>query len=745
MTGSISQTYNHQFTLEQQTKINEFLTLPPKQIRTLFNIDTTTYQKIKRYFSNIKTDNYTIKDKYTIDDCGRMYGVKTTLQNIPNKVLAFILNNEAYDIDMKNASFSFVKHIINTNALFADHIHEFKTLIDYANNRDKYLKYGFDKMKWIEILFCKKSQSYINKDKYDKQFNRLILEINMFKELVHDNIDDFGIHFKDEKHIGSKVSTIVYHLEHNLLQKVLQVYKQNSITPKFDGVVIDKDLDLDVVLDKCNKLGDEYGVKFINKELSFNIDETLETMTPEYEVEENKSFNNGKYLEMKEIFEKDYFFVENPLSFGFQYTLTDGTIETTLYPEAQFKTLVKTFQLEQMTLLGLRTFDFFGFWIKDADRRSYKRISWIPDLDFNDPQLFNNFTGFKAKKLNIDIKELRKSKNIIKFISHLSLLTNNEADATKYLIKYLCHMFQKPTELPQTALLFKSHEGIGKDFLTDFLSKMLGKNLVRKEAKMDNIFGTFNSSLVNKMVLQINEINGKVGHELKDVLKDLITAEEINIRAMRTDVIQYQNFLRIFLYTNNLNPISISPDNRRYLCFKTGKPKSKQYYIELAEIMNDDNAINEIYTYLNNNDIGNFCPHIHRCETSYYKSIQQQNTNPIYEYIYDISCNPKKYDIIKHKDKHIITSFDFEANYKMWLMENDYNHIIPNSKTNKALLADLDCKLTKAYVNKKQTRVIELNIEYLKKEMVQQFKVEPSTNLEEITTEQLDLEDDDDY
>lgn len=732
MTASISQTYSYEFNIDQQSKINEFLTLPSKQIRQYFSIENTTYQKIKRYFSNIKSDNYKTKDKYTIDDCGRMFGIKTTLQSISNKVLAFILNNEAYDIDMKNASFSFVKHIINTN--FVDDIDKFKTLIDYANNRDKYLKYGFDKMKWIEILFCKKSKSYINKDKYDKEFNRLILEIDIFKQLVHDNIDDFGIDFKDDKHIGSKVSTIIYHLEHNLLQKVLHVYKQNSITPKFDGVVIDKDLDLDVVLDKCNKLGEEYGVKFINKELSFNIDEELDSIkSPEYEVEENTSFNEGKYLEMKEVFEADYFFVENPLSFGYQYTLTDGTIRTTLYSEAQFKTLVKTFQLEQMTPVGIRKFDFFGYWIQDVNRRSYRQVSWIPDLDYKDPQIFNNFTGFKAKKLNISNEELKTKKSIIKFISHLILLTNEETPAFKYLLKYICHMFQKPTELPQTALLFKSYEGVGKDFLTNFFAKMLGNSLVKKEEDMINVLGNFNISLQNKLVLQINEINGKVGHEKKDCLKNLITAEELNLTAKGKDTIEYPNFLRIFLFTNNLNPISISPDNRRYLCFKTGKPKSKQYYIKLGEMLNDDNSINEIYTFLKNYDIGNFCPHIHRCETSYYKSIQQQNTNPIYEYIYDISCNPKEYNIISHKDVQIITSYDFETNYKIWLMENDYNNIIPNSKTNKCLLADLGCKAKRVYLNKEQTRVIELDIEFLKNEMVSQFKVQKTSNLEIIT------------
>ena len=392
-----------------------------------------------------------------------------------------------------------------------------------------------------------------------------------------------------------------------------------------------------------------------------------------------------------------------------------------------------------MTDAGLKKFDFFNYWIKDEKRRSYNRVSWIPDLNFNDPQIFNNFNGFKTKELDIDLDTLCTNKNVIKFCSHIRLLVDNEQPASKYLLKFICHMFQKPTELPQTALLFKSYEGVGKDFLINFLIKMLGGSLVKKEEDMINILGNFNISLMNKLVLQINEINGKVGHEKKDCLKDLITAETLNLTAKGKDTMEYPNFLRVFLFTNNLNPISISPDNRRYLCFKTGKPKSKQYYIELAEMLNDNNAINEIYTFLMNYDIGNFCPHIHRVETSYYKNIQQQNTNPIYEYIYDLSNDPNNYDVINHKDKQIITSFNFEIGYKSWLYDNDYSHIEPNAKTNKALLCDLGCKATKVYIDKKQTRVYEMDIKFLKKEMVDQFKVQPSDNLEEITTDEIKL------
>jgi len=731
MNSAISQTYNYNFTLSQQEKINYFLKSSPKLIKNKFKFDENYYQKLKRFFNNVKSNDYTIKDKYSIDDCGRMYGCKTTMQSISNNLLGFILNNEAYDIDMKNASFTFVKYIIETH--FKDDISNFNKLLDYQKNREKYFKYGFNKMKFIEILFCKNSKSYINKDKYDNEFNRLILEIDIFKQLVKDNLELFNIDFKEEKHTGSKLSTIIYHLENDLLQDVLKVYKKNSITPKFDGVVLDVDLDLETVVIKCNKLGEKYGVEFVNKTFD-NINIHDDDSLPSYEEDEQKK--TQQYLKMKLEFEKKYFMIENPLTFGSQYTTTQGTIKTVLYNESHFRTLIKPYQLKDA---DGRNYDFWCEWIIDENKRCYKELSWIPDENFNDEQIFNTFTGFKAKLLDTNYDDLIKSNNVIKFLYHLRLLTNDEEEAGKYLLKYLAHLFQKPTELPQTALLFKSYEGVGKDFLTNFMGKILGLDLIKKEENMNNILGNFNSSLMNKMLLQINEINGKVGHEKKDGLKDLITAERLNITYKGKDTFEVPNFLRIFLFTNNLNPISISADNRRYLCFKTGKPKTKKYYITLAEILNDENAIDEIYTFLMKFKLGKFCPHIHRVETSYYKSIQQQNTNPIYEFIYHLTCKKDEYNIINHKQKDIITSKDFEIGYKGWLIENDYHHIESNAKTNKSILCDLGSNATRVSLNGKQTRVYELDIEFLKKEMVEQYKIQPYDDLEEINTLELDL------
>ena len=728
MKTQISQTYNYKLNDNQQSKINDILKTPPKTIKKLFNIDEKYYQLIKRYLNKIKSNKYIVNDKYFNSSCGRMMGHGTTLQGMESTMLGFILDNNAYDIDMKNAGFSFVKYIINTH--FKDD--NFKKLLDYADNRENYFINGFDKLKWISILFSEDTQSYINKDKYDKDFNRLILEIDIFKNLISKNLNIWSnINFEKCDHIGSKISFIIFHYENDLIQDILGIYKDITIASKFDGAIIQTECDLEMVLLSCDKLGDKYGIKFINKEFK-TIELNLDDSPPNYEDQKN-----DQYEKMKIEFEENHFMVENPLLFVYQYTKTDGTIATVLHNKADFTTQVKPFQLK--TDKGSE--DFFNEWIKDKDRRAYKTINWIPDENHIDEQIFNSFTGFKAQYLG---KEFLGdgSNNVERFLNHIGLLCNEEAEASIYITKFCAHMFQKPTELPQTALLFRSEEGVGKDLFTETLGKIIGMSLLKKEANIENILGTFNKSLKNKLILQINEINGKVGHESKDQL----TANILNIREMRTDIVEYDNYLRVFLFTNNLNPINISHDNRRYLVFKTGRPKNannKIYYTEYAKMLEDEKALDEIYTFLMNLDIKGFVPHIDRCETQAYKNIQEHNSNPFYEYLMDMVKKPSLYGVVSKKDEDYISTKDFNFSYQNWLEENDMTHIQTNNKLNKALLLDLNCSSVKFSINNTQVRGYKLDLKNIKYTLINVFKIKENEMVIDLGEgEQIDLESD---
>jgi len=711
----ISQTYNFQLNEEQQEKIDLFISYKPDFIKKNFNnpnkpLDSHYINNVKSYFKRIQKNKYSVNDKYSFSDSGRMFSSSIerdgrSIQGLSNELRSYLLNDTAYDIDMRNACFNFVKYIINIH--FPNKKDEFKKIFDYANKRELYFRNGFNKLKYISILFGRNTKPK-NFNTFDTDIQILIKEIMKFKQLIDDNLQIFShINFKENQHIGSKMSYIIFNLENELLQKILKEYKTITLAPVFDGLILKKDINLENTLKHINEIGKEYQIEFTNKEFPLiQIDEK----PPDYNIE---------YKKIKEDFEKNHLIICSPL----KYVHIENK-EISYYNKRDFMDLVAPYQLEDKP--------FFNEWIKDPERLSYKKIEFYPNLEKANPEYFNTFTGFKTQKIdNPDMKKVNK------FLDLLNLLTNFEEKGKEYLIKYIAHMFQKPEELPLTAILIKSEEGVGKDLLLNILECCIGKEYTHRDGTMENVFGTFNSSSEGKIFIQLNEVCGSDGHFNKDKLKDLITIQDLNIRKMRTDIEKFKNFCRLFLFTNNINPINIAPGDRRYIVFKAGNKQEREYYDILYDIVKykDKDGLNSIYTYFMNYDISNFQPSDpkDRVITKAYLDMKMSNSNPIYEFLSEMVNNPKKYKIIQQKGKTKIITSQFEGHYTNFLLKN-YSHIESNSRRNKSLILDLGAEDTKFYIinkgRKKQVRGYNIPDLDIFKDNIKKYYIEEDDELE---------------
>ena len=239
----------------------------------------------------------------------------------------------------------------------------------------------------------------------------------------------------------------------------------------------------------------------------------------------------------------------------------------------------------------------------------------------------------------------------------------------------------------------------------DILEGMLGTDLLHRDGKMDNIAGTFNKSLKNKLIIQLNEVSGEDGRINKELLKDLITAKDLNIREMRTDVEKVVNYMRLFLFTNNLNPINIPFDDRRYCVFKTGEKQERTFYDKLHEIKNDKQSLKCLFNYFKNYELGNFIPDDpkDRVKTLAYEQIQNSNRNPFYQFIRDIlNDENEEFIYVPKKKRHYIKIGTLEHYYVNWLFEMDYDNI-SNRKTNKGVLLELGALEERAKIGNKPT------------------------------------------
>lgn len=413
-----------------------------------------------------------------------------------------------------------------------------------------------------------------------------------------------------------------------------------------------------------------------------------------------------KYQYTKKEFEKKFFYVFDSSCYGCETDKGD----TVFKMNSQFKDDACVFDYEETLKNGnIKEINFFNKWKRDKTKRMYNSLDWIPSLEPIEG-VYNTFKGFK---LNEEYSYYDEDA-VHTFINHLKLLTNNEDGCWEYLLKYIAHIFQKPTTLPAVAILIKSYEeGVGKDKLIDIIGGMLGDEYITRTSDMKQIVGTNNSALKQKLIIQLNEVQGKDGYEAKNVIKDLITRETNLINEKYIKITKYTNYTRLFLFSNNANPISIDHNDRRFIVFNTIKKESVQYYKKLNSLLDNENALKSILFYLKNRvDLSNFDIRNDRPKTSAYEEMANYNTHPIYEYLFE------KYEYGKGIVK--INNKTLQTNYGIWIDERDAKY--------KLGFRQLKCKLLMTglvkYKRNSKNRYYEFDCEKLIEYLVEKYKFE---------------------
>ena len=696
---------NFNYDKEQINTLDKILKLSPKVIKKKLGWDDPYYQRMIRFFTKQKKNGYKVNDNYKDKDNSRCFGKSTTLQNVDNKVLSILFSNNTYDIDMKNASFKIIKHIIDRDLKFDKD--KYPLILDYADNRETFYTPLCDKQFFISSIYCANPLFKIHVAN-PKKVNDLLKELANFQVVCNSNLHLWNLDFKEEHHKGQNLCKIVCYYENKILQEIAGKFKEHIKFLKFDGFGISKNCDLESVINEANICSNKYGIDMINKDFP----EPILLEEPPIYAEKEDLFKE-EYELMKTDFELNHFIIKNPLTF---YEIFQG--KEIAYNKADFRDIVAPFSINNQP--------FFDRWLKDDNRREFQSFVWKPVIeDISNSIDYNPFKGFSVEMELLEEDEIDLS--IVEEFNEklILLLCGGEIPAQQYVIKYIAHMIQFPNKLPQSALLFKGQQGVGKDLLIDILQNILGIDMVHRDGKMENIAGTFNKSLKNKLIVQLNEVTGKDGHFNKELLKDLITVDRLNIREMRTDVEVVKNYLRLILFTNNMNAIDIPFDDRRYSVFKTGDKQERTYYDKLHDIKNDRNSLKSIYMYFKNYDLGNFFPDDpkDKVKTLAYQQAQNSNRNPFFQFLRDfLEDEREEFIYVKKKNLHYIKMKTIENYYNSWLYTMDYDNI-SYPKTNKGILTELGALETRASIgNKPTTRYFTINV----KEMILKLDKEHS-------------------
>ena len=642
---------------------------------------------------------------------GRRYAVGFGVQTLQRQLRGFLTGDLYNDYDISNCHPNILLYLVKK--YYPDK--QFINLESYVKNRDSILnKYKIDKQ---QILICMNSKDKNNTNSIF--LSKLDAEFKEIQNLFFDKTPTEWSHYEIFKHNnprnqkGGFLNTILTIYENNIIDKVINNFDKKDIsTIMFDGLHIKKSLDINETIKKLNDITKEYNLIWTHKpaDTSIKIDDSV--------VIDEDNFNKD-YDTVKEIFEKEHLMITNPISFIWETEL-EGIKKIYTYTKNNFKDLVAPFVFEKFVKGSVKLVPFFDEWIKDKKRRKYHHMDFIPK-DKVQPYIYNTFTGFEYNKIIEDYELV----DIKPFIDLISKLVDNEKESIEYVLNYLAHIIQKPYEKSEVILLFKSKQGYGKDTLINFMEKIMGKsnNYIGRTAEVNDIFGNFNSIMKNNLILQINELQGKDGFATKEKIKNLSTADTITINRKYLEGYEQTNYCRIFIFSNNLTPVEIPSDDRRYVVFTAQEDKpEREFFNNLYKCLKDERFIYSLYYFLKTRNIKKVSLRDDRPITKAYDKLKKQCIHPFYEYLdsfMDLGHRNRILGLRKNKnnpDNVRITPTLLYEDFKKFMESRDDNLKISFNNI-KAMLADLDVEQIRTQTNNERKYYYNIWINVLREKL----------------------------
>jgi hypothetical protein len=415
-------------------------------------------------------------------------------------------------------------------------------------------------------------------------------------------------------------------IAYKLLEKELAITHFDAVLC-YDGIMV-KTADYDESL--IQKLEDEimekYGIemKFSAKSMDEGYD-LSNIDTPETRTEEIARLNAVSYDSIKVEFEKVNFKVLRPLSYATLYhgevILRNRTDFTNTYENLQYNKIVENARGDY-----LKEVSFVSDWLKDASCRTYERLDFFPKCEVPEG-VYNAFDGLAGDSLKESEEEIDVTQTLM--WKHLQNLCGKEKQVMPYVLNWLANRIQEPSVKPNTALIFQSEPGAGKDTFWEWFGEyMVGDKYYVNEDKEELIFGRFNAAIENKLVIVLNETSSASTVKMINGIKNAMTRKKNKIEFKGVTAYDSSNHAAYVFLSNMLDAFKVEEGDRRMVAIQclNNMIGDKNYFVNLRAEMEKEKYNKAWYDYFMNLDLSEVNFTLDRPTTEYYKTLKEQST-----------------------------------------------------------------------------------------------------------------------
>jgi len=184
--------------------------------------------------------------------------------------------------------------------------------------------------------------------------------------------------------------------------------------------------------------------------------------------------------------------------------------------------------------------DIGSYWLRSPERRQYEGIAFAPGREIGG--YYNTFQGWALEP------DPRGSCNLYKAFLQ-EVICAGDAEAYAYVWCWLAHLFQRPWEVPETALVLRSVPGAGKNTFVAPLAKLIGAHYLEL-SNVAQLVGRFSGHMADKLLVFANEALWGGDKSAEGTFKALVSDKEGQVEAKHRDMSARANYKRVIIASN---------------------------------------------------------------------------------------------------------------------------------------------------------------------------------------------------
>lgn len=193
-----------------------------------------------------------------------------------------------------------------------------------------------------------------------------------------------------------------------------------------------------------------------------------------------------------------------------------------------------------------------------------------------------------------------------------------------------------------SAVLFWGDQGAGKTLLAVTLGRIYGKNFA--EVQRRELFSQYNEWSINKQFILVEEATGSDKREDSDLLKHLITRQQIRVSEKYVPNYFVEDRANYFFTSNHPDALFLDPTDRRFFIWQVPSQLLPfKFFKEYDKWYHSDKGIAALYYYLTNEvDVSNFDPAAPATETEYKVHMQDLSASDLDLWCRQLVAHPEE-------------------------------------------------------------------------------------------------------